>query len=115
MSEAVTPFACAVMTLDPQSQLKGDVISLNVSLDSYVVNCRAALSSEFALRLAAALGVSAESWLILQLAYDFARAKTRHRSHIQGVLVKSALRKLENASGNRASPSVIPSGDPRLA
>ena len=37
---------------------------------SRVVNGRAAVSAELAIRLAAALGGSAESWLNMQTAYD---------------------------------------------
>ncbi len=56
---------------------------------SRVVNCRAAMSAELAIRLAAALGGSAESWLTMQVAYDLARAKKRHRPHIRRILVES--------------------------
>ncbi len=48
---------------------------------SRMVNGKAALSADMALRLAAALGTSAESWLQMQGAYDLWRAsrKRRHR------------------------------------
>lgn len=42
---------------------------------SRVVNGRAAVSAELAIRLAAALGGSAESWLNMQVAYDLAQAR----------------------------------------
>ena len=50
---------------------------------SRVVNGRAAVSAELAIRLAAALGGSAESWLTMQLAYDLARAEKKRRPRIQ--------------------------------
>ena len=50
---------------------------------SRVVNGRAAVSAELAIRLAAALGGSAESWLRMQLAYDLAKAKKKRRPKIQ--------------------------------
>jgi addiction module HigA family antidote len=56
----------------------------HVSL-SRVVNGRAAVSAEPAIRLAAALDGSAESWLTLQLAYDLARAETKRRPHIERI------------------------------
>jgi addiction module HigA family antidote len=49
---------------------------------SRVVNGRAAVSAELAIRLAAALGGSAESWLTMQLAYDLARAQKKRRPRI---------------------------------
>jgi addiction module HigA family antidote len=49
---------------------------------SRVVNGRAAGSAEMAIRLAAALGGSAESWLRMQAAYDLWRASRRRRPKI---------------------------------
>ena len=49
---------------------------------SRVVNGRAAVSAEMAIRLAAALGGSAESWLRMQAAYDLWRASKRKRPRI---------------------------------
>lgn len=49
---------------------------------SRVVNGRAAVSAELAIRLAAALGGSAESWLALQAAFDLWRAGKRRRPKI---------------------------------
>jgi addiction module HigA family antidote len=49
---------------------------------SRVVNGRAAVSAEMAIRLAAALGGSAESWLRMQAAYDLWRASRRRRPKI---------------------------------
>jgi antitoxin HigA-1 len=49
---------------------------------SRVVNGRAAVSAELAIRLAAALGGSAESWLNMQVAYDLWHAEKRRRPRI---------------------------------
>ena len=46
---------------------------------SRVLNCRAAISADLAIRLEAALGSSAQMWVGMQSAYDLARArKKRH-------------------------------------
>lgn len=50
---------------------------------SRVVNARAAVSADMALRLAAALGGSAESWLQMQAAYDLWQAAKRRRPKIR--------------------------------
>jgi addiction module HigA family antidote len=52
---------------------------------SRVVNGRAAVSAELAIRLAAALGGSAESWLNMQVAYDLARAEKKRRPRIERI------------------------------
>src|ERR1700752_1415 len=44
-----------------------------------VINGRAALSAELAIRLAAALGGSAESWLRMQVSYDLWQAQRKPR------------------------------------
>ena len=49
---------------------------------SRVVNGRAAVSAELAIRLAAALGGSPESWLSMQNAYDLAQVERRRRPRI---------------------------------
>ena len=49
---------------------------------SRVVNGRAAVSAEMAIRLAAALGGSAESWLRMQAAYDLWMASKKRRPKI---------------------------------
>jgi addiction module HigA family antidote len=49
---------------------------------SRVINGRAAVSAEMALRLSAALGGSAESWLRMQAAYDLWRASRKRRPRI---------------------------------
>jgi addiction module HigA family antidote len=50
---------------------------------SRVVNARAAVSAELAIRLAAALGGSPESWLNMQVAYDLWHAEKRRRPKIE--------------------------------
>ena len=50
---------------------------------SRVVNGRAAVSAELAIRLAAALGGSAESWLRMQVAYDLWQAQKKSRPKIR--------------------------------
>jgi len=50
---------------------------------SRVVNGRAAVSADMALRLAAALGGSAESWLEMQAAYDIWQAAKKRRPKVQ--------------------------------
>lgn len=50
---------------------------------SRVVNARAAVSAELAIRLAAALGGSPESWLNMQMAYDLWHAQKKRRPKIQ--------------------------------
>ncbi len=50
---------------------------------SRVVNGRAAVSAELALRLAAALGGSAESWLTMQAAFDLWHAAKKKRPKIE--------------------------------
>ncbi len=50
---------------------------------SRMVNGRAAVSADMALRLAAALGGSAESWLQMQAAYDLWQAGKRRRPKVQ--------------------------------
>ena len=42
-----------------------------------VVNCKAGISPEMAIRLEKAFGSTAETWLAMQLAYDVAEAKRR--------------------------------------
>ena len=49
---------------------------------SRVVNGRAAVSAELAIRLAAALGGSAESWLNMQASYDLWQARRKRRPRI---------------------------------
>jgi len=49
---------------------------------SRVVNGRAALTAELAIRLAAALGGSAESWLRMQVSYDLWQVQRKRRPKI---------------------------------
>lgn len=57
---------------------------------SRVVNGRAAVSAELAIRLAAALGGSAESWLQMQASFDLARAQKKRRPNIKPIVVDIA-------------------------
>ena len=59
--------------------------ALNVSRValSRVVNQRAGVSAELAIRLAAALGTSAEVWLNIQQAYDLWHAQKKRRPRIE--------------------------------
>lgn len=50
---------------------------------SRVLNGRAAISPEMALRLAAALGTSAQSWLHMQANYDLWQAEQKPRPPIE--------------------------------
>src|SRR5258706_14836735 len=50
---------------------------------SRVVNGRAAVSADMALRLADALGGSAESWLRMQATYDLWKASRKKRPKIE--------------------------------
>lgn len=50
---------------------------------SRVVNGKAAVSAELAIRLAAALRGSAESWLRMQMAYDLWHAQKKRRPKIK--------------------------------
>jgi addiction module HigA family antidote len=50
---------------------------------SRVVNGHAAISAELAIRLAAALGGSAESWLHMQVSYDLWKAAKKRRPKIE--------------------------------
>jgi len=50
---------------------------------SRVANGRAAVSADMALRLAAALGGSAESWLHMQASYDLWRESRRRRPKVE--------------------------------
>ena len=50
---------------------------------SRVVNRKAAVSADMALRLADALGTSAESWLQMQAAYDLWHAAKKRRPRVR--------------------------------
>lgn len=47
---------------------------------SSILNRRAGISPEMAVRLSIAFGTTAESWLSQQIQYDLAKAETRRRS-----------------------------------
>ncbi len=44
---------------------------------SHLVNCRARISADMAVRLAKAFGSTTETWMRLQAAYDVAQAQAR--------------------------------------
>jgi addiction module HigA family antidote len=50
---------------------------------SRVLNCRAAISAELAIRLEAALGTSAQTWVGMQSAYDLWQARKKRHPKIQ--------------------------------
>jgi antitoxin HigA-1 len=50
---------------------------------SRIINGRAAVSADMALRLAAALGGSAESWLQMQAVHDLWKASKKRRPKVQ--------------------------------
>lgn len=52
---------------------------------SRVVNGRAAVSAELAIRLAAALGGSAETWMRMQVAHDLWHAQKKKRPKIRPI------------------------------
>ena len=55
---------------------------------SRVVNGRAAISADMALRLAAALGGSAESWLGMQASYDLWKAAQKKRTKVEPIKLR---------------------------
>lgn len=57
---------------------------------SRILNGRASISADMALRLAAALGGSAESWLNMQAAYDLWHAKKNKRPKIMPIFQKNS-------------------------
>ena len=58
---------------------------------SRVVNGRAAVTAELAIRMAAALGGSAESWLVMQIAYDLWQAQKKRRPKIEPLVSKHSV------------------------
>jgi addiction module HigA family antidote len=57
---------------------------------SRVVNGKAAISAELAIRLAASMGGSAEHWLRMQMAHDLWRAQKKRRPRIQPIAERIA-------------------------
>ncbi|MBM0108071.1 HigA family addiction module antidote protein [Steroidobacter sp. S1-65] len=57
---------------------------------SRVVNGRAAVSAELAIRLAAALGGSAETWMRMQVAYDLWHAQKKRRPKIRPIELRQS-------------------------
>lgn len=60
---------------------------------SRVANGHAAVSAELAIRLAAALGGSAESWLRMQVAYDLWQAQKKRRPRIAPLTTRRVARR----------------------
>lgn len=60
-----------------------DELGVSSAALSWVVYGRTAVSAEFALRLAAALGGSAKSWLWMQAAHDLWQAGKRRRLKVK--------------------------------
>jgi antitoxin HigA-1 len=57
---------------------------------SRMANGRAAVSAELAIRLAAALGGSVESWLRMQVSYDLWQAQGKRRPKIKPIESRAA-------------------------
>jgi addiction module HigA family antidote len=57
---------------------------------SRILNCRAAISPDMALRLAAALGGGAETWLHMQANYDLWKAQQKPRPVIERLHLQEA-------------------------
>lgn len=53
------------------------VLGVSRTALSRIVNCRAAISPEMAIRLSKAFGSTPETWLKMQLAYDLAEVEKR--------------------------------------
>ena len=64
---------------------------------SRVANGRAAVSADMALRLAAALGGSAESWLQMQAAYDLWHAAKGRRLKVKRLKLMEPVKSLQIA------------------
>jgi len=62
---------------------------------SRVVNGRAAVSADMALRLAAALGGSAESWLRMQATFDLWQASKGRRPNVKRLKLSEAVKSLQ--------------------
>lgn len=70
-----------------------------------LVNGKAGISPEMAIRLSKAFGGSAETWLRLQLAYDLARAREReHEIKVERVKQAKSMNSARNwTSGKKSS------------
>ena len=53
------------------------ILGVSCQALSNLVNCRARMSADMAIRLAKALGSTTETWIRLQAAYDVAQAQAR--------------------------------------
>src|SRR5262244_3890445 len=66
-----------------------DILGVTRQTLNNLVNCKAGISPEMAIRLDKAFGGGAETWLRLQMAYDLAQA----RQHEGEIKVKRILRR----------------------
>src|SRR5574337_1976443 len=57
-----------------------DALRISRKTLSGILNCRAGISPEMAIRLSIAFGTTAESWLTQQLQFDLAKAEAKRRS-----------------------------------
>jgi addiction module HigA family antidote len=57
---------------------------------SSILNCRAGISPEMAVRLLIAFGTTAERWLSQQLHYDLAKAEAKRRSLRREACIRKA-------------------------
>ena len=79
----------AILREDVLKEMKLNITAASVNLRvsrkqlSEVVNEKAAISAEMAVRLEDAFGVSAEFWLDMQKAYDI--WKVKHSGRVQGI------------------------------
>ena len=71
--------------------------------DKRVVNGHAAISAELAIRLAAALGGSAESWLRTQVSYDLWHTTKKRRPKIEHMHLEHAHATQSRRTGDRAA------------
>jgi addiction module HigA family antidote len=60
-----------------------DKLGMTRTAISRVVNGKAAISAELAIRLAALMNVSAQSWLAMQAAYDLWQIRNKRRPKIE--------------------------------
>jgi antitoxin HigA-1 len=100
-----------VLRTDGDITVSGFANHLGVSRAAlrHVLNCEAPVSVELAIRLAAALRGSAESWLRMQLTYDLWHARKRRRPKIEPLrLLTSPARRTVPKRGAETS-NVVPS------
>lgn len=62
-----------------------DKLGMTRAAISRVVNCKAGISAELAVRLAALLNVTARSWLTMQAEYDLWQIRNKRRPKIERI------------------------------